>query len=109
MSRIDLNKARAVRAAQAETDDDGPVVVLDGLELVLPRAIPAAALEAFEGGSLTGFLAGVMGDSQWAAFKKAGGDHKDIEVLVSGYLEELGIDPGESLASGVSSDSTSER
>jgi hypothetical protein len=109
---INLDKARAARAAKREANGKAPVVVLGGQRFTLPVELPfsvanlmvkvgtlsqkndTAGLE----GIIEKIIRSMVGD-QYDEFMKHLPSLDDITELFEGMLKEYGLSPGESTAS----------
>lgn len=100
MGRLDLDAARAARAAKAEAEGDEHVVKLDGQEFTLPAEMPAAfALHVLEGNIFKG-LEALFGAEQYAAFASIAYSIDDLVELADGVAQLYGFENvGEALAS----------
>lgn len=110
MGVLDLDAARAARAAKSEAEAEGHTVVLDGQEFALPPEMPAAfALHVLEGNIFRG-LEKLFGPEQYAAFDKIGYSIDDLIELADGVAHLYGFENvGEALASRRSSSNNGKR
>lgn len=107
MGRLDLDAARAARAAKAEAEAEEHVVTLEGHDFILPPEMPAAfALHVLEGNIFRG-LAALLGDEQYAEFSAIRYSIDDLIELADGVAQLYGFNNvGEALASRRSSSNT---
>lgn len=107
MGHLDLDAARAARAAKAEGEREEHVVTLEGHDFALPFEMPAAfAIHVMEGSIFRG-LQVLFGDEQYATFATITYSLEDLIELVDGIAELYGFESlGEALASRRSSLST---
>ena len=118
---INLDIARAARAAKREAKKKAPTVTFGGRHFTLPTELPFEVLQCMvalskaqsnsdDAGAMTAIVATIralLGD-QHDAFMALRPSMEDLEALVNGAIPEYGIaSPGESSASAGSSKSRS--
>ena len=106
MANTNLAERRAAEAAKAEQAHEPLTVELpDGKVLSFttdPEGIPLAALEAFEDDRIAGFVRELLGEEQWAMFKRHKPTLNDLRIIAEDWTEAMGWigGPPESRASG---------
>lgn len=107
MARLDLDAARAARAAEAEAKGEDHVLVIGGQEFSLPVEMPLAFPLALAEADVMGGIRELLGEEQYAEFAanpKTRLSTEDLKELFTGAAELYGFeDVGEALASGSSS------
>lgn len=109
MGRLDLDAARAARAAKAEAQAEEHVIVLEAEEYTIPPEMPADfAIYALEG-QLHASLRSLL-DGQYDRFAQTRYSIEDLVELVEGVVKLYGFENlGEALASRRSSSTTGKR
>lgn len=109
MGRLDLDAARAARAAKSEAKGNDHVIVLGGEEYTIPPEMPADfALLCMEG-NIRGGLRALL-DGQFESFSEQRYSIEDLLELVDGVADLYGFESlGEALASRNSSSNTGKR
>jgi hypothetical protein len=99
--RLDLDAARAARAAKAEAEGEAHVLVLGGQEFELPTEMPLDFVLAAAEGDVAGSLRVLLGEEEYENLRAKGLSVSDLNELIGGLAEVYGLeDVGEALASG---------
>ena len=99
---------RQIRVARTEHALEPIDLVYGDRTFTIPGAVPLDGMEAMEDGNkIVAFLKAVLGAKQWRQFVTIF-DTQDMEALADAVAEAYGSGPGESVASGDSSPTTSE-
>jgi hypothetical protein len=85
--RVDLTARRAARLEQA---GEPPVVVVDGVEFVLPVELPLAFVEAFQDQKIIPALRELLGDRAEEFLRAARPSVQDLEEIASLYGTNVG-------------------
>lgn len=110
MGRLDLDAARAARAARVEGEQEEHIIVMGGQEFTVPPEMPAQFALLIMEGRIGAGLEKLFGREQYAIFETVDYSIEDLMELADGVAQLYGFDTvGEALASRRSSSSNGNR